>query len=214
MYLDGDIEHKIKSHIDNWLSNKETYKSRGITFKTGILLYGSPGTGKSSIAAAVADYLNCDVIMIDSATFKDLNINEVTGSINADERMYVVLLDDIDVILTSRDDENATTDDKATIAKLLGFLDSSNSPDNVVFIATTNHIDLFDEAITRAGRFDKVINVDNISRETAFKMCKGFGLSDKDSQELLSNDKYKKINPANLQARIIDKIRSSINNKE
>ena len=213
LYFDNEIEGKIKAHLDKWLKNKDTYKTRGIIFKTGILLYGSPGTGKSSIAAAVADYLHCNVISIDSASFKDLNINEVTASINADDNMYVVLLDDIDVILTSRDDENTTTDDKATIAKLLGFLDSSNSPDNVVFIATTNHIELFDSAISRAGRFDKVIEVEDISKSTAHRMCEGFGLSNEDAKAVLAEyGTYSKINPANLQVAILEKIKDNINN--
>lgn len=213
LYFDNEIEEKIKAHLDKWLKNKDTYKTRGIIFKTGILLYGSPGTGKSSIAAAVADYLHCNVISIDSASFKDLNINEVTASINADDNMYVVLLDDIDVILTTRDDENTTMDDKATIAKLLGFLDSSNSPDNVVFIATTNHIELFDSAISRAGRFDKVIEVENVSKSTAHRMCEGFGLSNEDAKVVIEEyDPHAKINPANLQVTILEKIKDNINN--
>ena len=219
LYFNDDIEEKIKNHIDNWLKNKDTYRSRGITFKTGILLYGSPGTGKSSIAAAVADYMNCNIILIDSASFKNLNINEVTASINADDRMYVVLLDDIDVILTNREDEKATIDDKATISKLLGFLDSSNSPDNVIFIATTNHIKLFDKAITRSGRFDKVIEIDNISRSTALRMCEGFGLSKEDADKVVSEmccnkDSDKSINPADLQVKILETIKTNMINSE
>ena len=149
--------------------------------------------------------------MIDSASFRNLNVNEVTASINADDRMYVVLLDDIDVKLTSRDDEKSTTDDKEAIAKLLGFLDSSNSPDNVIFIATTNHIELFDEAIKRAGRFDKIIEVENISKNTAHRMCEGFGLSSKDAKEVLHEYNKDIINPADLQVKILEKIKSNIN---
>ena len=208
LYLGDNIEQKIKSHLDSFLKNKEAYTSRGITFKTGILLYGSPGTGKSSIAAAIANYLNCDMVMIDSGTFRYLNINEVTGSINADREMYVIVLDDIDVILTSRDDNKATTDDKATLAKLLGFLDSSNSPDNVVFVATTNHIELFDEALTRSGRFDQILEVKNITPDIALDMCKGFGLSKEASNEILEGEGGL-INPAKLQAKIVNKIKNN-----
>lgn len=176
LYLDNDAEAVIKGHLDRWIKNKDLYTNRGIIFKTGILLYGHPGTGKSSIAAAIADYLDCDMIIVDSSSFKDLNVNELTSSINADSDMYVVVLDDIDVILSSRSTDGVTAEDKATISKLLGFLDSSNSPNNVVFVATTNYIELFDEAIRRPGRFDKVIEIENISKPTALKMCKGFGL--------------------------------------
>lgn len=215
LYFDNDIEEKIKAHIDTWMKNKDVYRERGITFKTGILLYGSPGTGKSSIALAVADYMNCNIIMVDSATFKDLNVNELTASINADDKMYVIVLDDIDVILTSREDDKATMEDKANISKLLGFLDSGNSPNNVIFIATTNHIELFDSAITRAGRFDKIFEITNISKDTAIRMCEGFGLSHEQAKELIAVEGHNKssINPADLQVKIIDKIKQNINSE-
>lgn len=204
LFFDNDIENAIKDHIDKWIKNKDIYKVRGITFKTGILLYGPPGTGKSSIGAAIANYLNTDIIIIDSASFKDLNINEVTSSINADDQMYVVLLDDIDVIFTSRTDDKITIDDKSNISKLLAFLDSNNSPDNVIFVATTNHIEVFDEAITRAGRFDKVIEIGNISKDTGKRMCKGFGLSTESADEVISSYDTDLINPADLQVKILN----------
>lgn len=212
LYFDNNIEEKIKTHLDTWIANKDTYKSRGIIFKTGILLHGAPGTGKSSIAA-VADYMDCDMIVIDPATFKDLNITEVTASINGENRTYVILLDDIDVILKSRDDDGVTTDDKATISKLLSFLDSSNSPNNAIFIATTNHIELFDKAITRSGRFDKIIEIGNIHKDTAYRMCKGFGLSESDTIKVLSEEfkNSEEINPADLQAKILSIIKTNIN---
>ena len=216
LYFDNNIEEKIKNHIDTWLKNEDIYKSRGITFKTGILLYGSPGTGKSSIASAIADYLRCNIILIDSATFKDININEVTGSISNDDKMYVVLLDDIDVILTSRTDDKITIDDKATISKLLSFLDSSNSPDNVIFVATTNHIELFDSAITRSGRFDKIIEVQDISKPTALRMCEGFGLPEDQAKKLVSEEmagnKLATINPDKLQVKILEQLKYNIMN--
>lgn len=210
LYLDNDAEAVIKGHLDKWIENKDLYTNRGIIFKTGILLYGHPGTGKSSIAAAIADYLDCDMIIVDSSSFKDLNVNELTSSINADNNMYVVVLDDIDVILSSRSTDGVSAEDKATISKLLGFLDSSNSPNNVVFVATTNYIELFDEAIRRPGRFDKVIEIENISKPTAFKMCRGFGLEYDDATIVIDSYDTDTINPADLQSRIVDRIRHNL----
>lgn len=210
LYLDNDVEQKIKSHLDNWLKNRDIYRTRGITFKTGILLHGSPGTGKSSIAAAIADYLDCDLIIIDSATFDKLNLTGVTSAIEADDYMYVVLLDDIDAILASRSDDNVTTTDKANVAKLLSFLDSSNSPDNVVFVATTNYVDLLDEAVRRSGRFDRIFQIDNISKETALRMCEGFGLDESSSKDLVDSYNKDKINPADLQVSILEAIKANL----
>lgn len=58
----------------------------------------------------------------------------------------------------------------ANIKQLLQFLDSSQSPNNVIFIATTNYIDRLDHALVRKGRFDLKIELDDFNKDTARKM--------------------------------------------
>lgn len=205
IYMDQDKKNQVISHLDNWIKNRNLYKERGLTFKTGILLYGNAGTGKSSMATAIATYLQCGLVMIDTTTFHDLNISELTEAINADEDLYVVLIDEIDSIFTSRDDENLTEKQNENTTKLLSFLDSPQSPSNVVFIATTNYKDKLDTALLRKGRFDLEIELDDFDKDRAFKMCKGFGLTDSEAHLFLEKT-YKEnftINPSDLQTRII-----------
>ena len=207
LFFDPGVEARIREHIDNWLANKDTMMSRGLLFKTGILLYGEPGTGKTSIAKAIATYLNCALITIDMSTFKYINIPDITETINADDSTYVILLDDIDVIITNSRDDESTLDDKGMIHKMLSFLDSTNSPNNVFFVATTNKIELFDAAITRSGRFDDIIEIGDITKDTARKMCDSFKLPDKIKDEILDEyGEFDTINPATLQTQIISKI--------
>lgn len=210
LFFDNNVIGSVKGHLDKWLSNIDIYKSRNLNFKTGILIHGPAGTGKSSLAVAIASYLKCNLISIDMATFDDLDITDLTGSINADKDRYVVFLDEIDVVFKSRD-ENITDAQRERTTKLLTFLDSANSPSNVVFVATTNYFDRLDAAVTRKGRFDLVVHVDNLTKGTAEKMCEGFGTSMEDIQiEPLSNGKY---NPATLQSAILDsKEYDNINN--
>ena len=92
---------------------------------------------------------------------------------------------------------------------MLSFLDSPQSPTNVVFIATTIYRDRLDKALLRKGRFDLEIELNDIDKECAFKMCKGFGLSDSEASSLLK-DKYSdatSINPSELQLTIINNIK-------
>mgnify|MGYP004638936281 FL=1 len=199
LFFDKDIKNKICKHLDDWLANEEVYKDRGLTFKTGILLYGVAGTGKSSLASAIATYLNCGLITIDTATFADLNITEVVESINADNNRYVILIDEIDTIFTSRDDDNITDSQKVRTSKLLSLLDSQQSPNNVIFVATTNYIDKLDKAVIRKGRFDMSIELGNISKDTAMEMCKSFNLTKEQSMKAISEFEGKEINPAELQ---------------
>lgn len=209
LFFDKDIKDKIIKHLDDWLANEEVYTSRGLTFKTGILLYGVAGTGKSSLASAIATYLNCGLISIDTATFEDLNITEVVESINADNNRYVILIDEIDTIFTSRDEENITDKQKVKTSKLLSLLDSQQSPNNVIFVATTNYIDKLDKAVVRKGRFDMAVELGNISRDTAMEMCKSFNLTEAQSLKAIEMFNDREINPAELQTAILTIISDS-----
>lgn len=209
LFFDKDIKDKITKHLDDWLANEDVYKSRGLTFKTGILLYGVAGTGKSSLASAIATYLNCGLVSIDTATFEDLNITDVVESINADNNRYVILIDEIDTIFTSRDDETITDKQKVKTSKLLSLLDSQQSPNNVIFVATTNYIDKLDKAVIRKGRFDMAVELGNISRDTAMEMCKSFNLTDAQSLKAIEMFNDREINPAELQTVILTIISDS-----
>lgn len=209
LFFDDSIKNKITKHLDDWLMNEDVYTSRGLTFKTGILLYGVAGTGKSSLASAIATYLNCGLISIDTASFGDLNITEVVESINADNCRYVVLLDEIDTIFASRDD-NISESQKAKISKLLALLDSQQSPNNVIFVATTNYVDKLDKAVIRKGRFDMSVELGNISKSTAEEMCRSFNLNDVETKKALSHYKdANEINPADLQNTILTVVSES-----
>lgn len=203
LYFDNYIEENIKRHLDIWSKKSDLYQKKGLLFKTGILLYGSPGTGKSSIATAIASYMNCDMISIDMSTIGDMSLSSLTTVINNDSERYIILLDEIDTIVSNRDDGKEKENNK--IIKLLNFLDSVNSPTNCIFVATTNYIEKLDSALLRKGRFDLVLEVKDISYDTAVKMCKGFNMNENDIVNLLGEkNEYKTYNPAELQFRIID----------
>ena len=201
LYFDNYSKEKIISHLDKWLANEDIYVKRGLTFKTGILLYGTKGTGKSSLATAIATYLKCGLINIDCTTFQDLNIPDVVESINADDDRYVVLLDEVDSLFISRDGDDANAQKERT-AKLLGFLDGPNSPTNVVFVLTTNYKNRLDKAAIREGRIDLEIELKDISEHAAREMCENFELPEDKIDKILSECEFP-VNPALLQNKIL-----------
>ena len=213
LYFDNNIKEQIMTHLDKWMDNEALYESRGLIFKTGILLYGTSGTGKSSLAAAIAYYLGCSIISIDCTTFDHLDLGEVTDCINADDERYVVLLDEIDAVFVSRDGDGAGTDKAKNTSKLLSFLDSPNSPKNVVFIGTTNYVDRMDEAALRKGRFDLSIELTNISQNSALEMCHGFGLDAENTEELMETTEFP-VNPSKFQSLILERMGDGDANKE
>lgn len=202
LFFDNGVKESVINHLQKWLNNEHIYTERGLIYKTGILLYGTPGTGKSSLATAIATYLHCGLVTIDCTTFQYLPIAEVTESINADDDRYVVLLDEIDAIFGSRENEDDDEKNKR-ISKLLAFLDSQQSPNNVVFVATTNYIDRLDKAALRKGRFDLLLELDGINRHAATAMCKSFNLSQEKTNEILCKASYP-INPSSLQSSILN----------
>ena len=215
LFFDNSVKEKVIAHIQSFLDNREIYEKRDLLYKTGILLYGDPGTGKSSLANAIATHFNDSLIVIDMASFDKLDVNTLSQSINADDNQYVILLEDVDCIFKSldrTDDSNITKDDLKIVNKLLQFTDSNSSPNNVIFVATTNHYDKLDAAITRSGRFDLQIEVKGISKETAIKMCKSFDLTDKEIDNIIKDTEFP-VNQSKLQEKILKAIKNSLNNK-
>lgn len=210
LFFDDNVSSKITDHVDKFLSNETIYKDRSLLYKTGILLYGAPGTGKSSLVTAIATKYNYDLISIDMGTFATLDTNALVESINADNSEYVVLLEDIDAVVKSRTAKDADKEDKSIINKLLQLLDSTSSPTNVIFVATTNYVEVLDEAITRDGRFDLKVEVKELSVNNIDKMCKSFDLKDSEIKEIkdhITNElNLKSINQSRLQNIILKKI--------
>ena len=209
LFFDDNVKDIITNHIDKFDANTDIYKNRNLLYKTGILLYGNPGTGKTSLANAIASYCNCSLVVVNMSTFATLDVAEFTATLNADDKRYVILLEDIDTIFNSLDrkSEDINDKEKAIINKLLQFLDSNTSPSNVIFIATTNYYERLDEAIKRPGRFDLKVEIKPIVHEsTLVKMCKSFDLSDEDISDIVESNKLP-IKQSDLQAEILRRIK-------
>lgn len=210
LFYSHDEKEIICQHIDKFNSNAEFYKERQILYKTGILLYGKPGTGKSSLIKAIATKYHRNIVNINISNIKNIDLNELTQSINFDDNeKYIVLLEDIDTLFLNRK-KGIDKEDASVINKLLQFLDSNSSPTNVIFIATTNHIDRLDEALLRDGRFDLKVEILELDKSTAIEYCKSFGLSEVVAKSIVdeihsekSTDQY---NQSTLQTRCLAKI--------
>lgn len=189
IYSDGESE-EVSRHLDQFLAREKFYQEKQLLYKTGIMLYGDPGTGKSSLVKAIASKYGRNIVSINMENIEKIDLASVTKSINVDNNKYIVLLEDIDTVFKDRSGSESSQHDKC-INKLLQFLDSNTSPHNVIFIATTNYYDHIDAAILRDGRFDLKVEVKPLSVSDIPRFCKAFDLNDNQihNVELATKDK-------------------------
>lgn len=209
LYFSNNEKEMVVEHINRFNNHRAFYESRQILYKTGILLYGDPGTGKSSFVKALATKYGRSIINIDIANLQAIDLTSLAQSIMVDDKKnYIVLFEDIDTLFLNRTDSDIQASERAVINKLLQFLDSNSSPTNVIFIATTNHIERLDEALLREGRFDLKVEVKSLSRPEAELFGKSFDLTDDIVNNILNTmDSESNVcgcyNQSKLQARLL-----------
>ena len=199
--FDNRVLNLVDSHLDKFISNEELYHKIGDVFKTGILLYGKPGTGKSCMAKYIAGRMNAAVYIWKS----DRGPGGATPLPNlsrcVSNEFIVVLMEEIDKFISGDMWDTQTNSrkfgvDDSCISVLLQSMDGITSSDNVIFVATTNHIDRLPPALLRKGRFDLTIQMDGIEKDDAERMCRSFNADP--NEILLEPDENGLYNPSEL----------------
>ena len=147
-----------------------------------------------------------EIISIDVTNINDIDLMNVRESIDLDKKyQYIILLEDIDTLFLNRATEDADKEDRSIINKLLQFLDSNSSPNDVIFMATTNHIERLDAALIRDGRFDLKVEVKPLKREDLWNFCKYFELTEEDMNKLIvPANEGAECNQSMIQNKILD----------
>ena len=129
-----------------------------------MILYGPPGTSKTRLGKEIAQYIGWPLLTIDPSHFVRNGLDSVLKEAEYIFRMLVsleqtvVLLDEIDELVRARDQANEAFSRFLTTA-MLPKLSQICDQRRIIFIVATNHIDNFDIAIKRPGRFDLIIPV-------------------------------------------------------
>lgn len=146
-------------HLDTFSSSEHIYKRRKIKYKTGILLTGPPGGGKSGISLAIAYYLKRNIYYVAPNSFSsDNDFQEYMMQVKPGS---VILMEDVDSFFGDRDDDSSGSKTVLSFSSILNTLDGIFSPDDVVIIMTTNYKEELDKALTRKGRLDMIIDSQN-----------------------------------------------------
>ena len=158
-----DVKEELIEIVD-FLKNPKRYIDFGISLPRGVLLIGPPGVGKTMIAKAVAGEAGVPFFYHSGASFVQIYVGmgakRVRELFENAKRFSpsIVFIDEIDAIGKARGG-GRNDERESTLNQLLTEMDGFEDNSNVIVIAATNKMEMLDEALLRAGRFDRRVFV-------------------------------------------------------
>ena len=155
--------------IIDFLHNPEKYTAIGAKIPKGALLVGSPGTGKTLLAKAVAGEAKVPFFSISGSDFVEMFVGVGASRVRdlfaeaAKVAPCIIFIDEIDTIGKSRDGgrySGGNDEREQTLNQLLAEMDGFDPSKGVIVLAATNRPEVLDKALLRPGRFDRRITVD------------------------------------------------------
>ncbi|CAG8716904.1 16786_t:CDS:1 [Funneliformis caledonium] len=181
--LDEPHELLLRKELETFVHDKSFYERIGMPYRRGILLYGKPGTGKTSLINAISSQLSRDIYYLNLKNFK--SDNELNSAICEIPGNKIIVLEDVDTqskVIHKRTGKrfpskrtNISSDKKEnkgegvgpkldnsskfSLSTFLGFLDGHTLSEGNIIIMTTNHLEHLDPACIRPGRMDVQLNL-------------------------------------------------------
>ncbi|KAI8929781.1 BCS1 N terminal-domain-containing protein [Entophlyctis helioformis] len=224
--LDGSISDTIQADVKAFLSGGAWYHDRGIPYRRGYLLYGPPGSGKTSFIQALAGNLGYNICVLNLAE-RGMTDDRLAHLLNNIPMRSIILLEDIDAAFPDRDvtPEDglagagaaaalAATHARQGITSMLTFSGLLNALDGVaaseerLVFMTTNHIKRLDAALIRPGRVDMRVYIGNATQTQARAMFLRFypgetALADTFVAKLSEHGLLGRLSPALLQGHFV-----------
>ncbi len=161
-----EAKESLKEIID-FLHNPQRYTEIGAKLPKGALLVGSPGTGKTLLAKAVAGEADVPFFSISGSDFVEMFVGMGASRVRdlfqqaAKVAPCIIFIDEIDAVGRSRDNRfGNNSEQEQTLNQLLSEIDGFESSKGIVCLAATNRPEILDKALLRPGRFDRRIIVD------------------------------------------------------
>ena len=155
--------------IVDFLKNPQKYTALGGKIPKGALLVGPPGTGKTLLAKAVAGEANVPFFSISGSDFVEMFVGVGASRVRdlfrqaKEKAPCIVFIDEIDAVGRARAKNGgfSSNDEREnTLNQLLTEMDGFGTNSGVIVLAATNRADILDQALMRAGRFDRQIHVE------------------------------------------------------
>lgn len=161
-----EAKYELMEVVD-FLKDNKKYAEAGAKIPSGVLLEGSPGTGKTLMAKAVAGEAGVAFISASGSEFIEMFVGVGASRVRKlfDEARRnapcVVFIDEIDAIGRQRGAGIAGGNDEReqTLNQILTNMDGFTPSDGIIVLAATNRVDILDSALIRPGRFDRKVKV-------------------------------------------------------
>jgi AFG3 family protein len=168
--------------IVDFLKNPKKYTNLGGKIPKGALLVGSPGTGKTLLAKAVAGEAQVPFFSLSGSDFVEMFVGVGASRVRdlfkqaKDKAPCIIFIDEIDAIGRARGKNTmmgGNDERENTLNQLLVEMDGFGTDSGIIILAATNRPDVLDSALMRPGRFDRQVSIDKpdlIGREQIFKV--------------------------------------------
>ena len=166
----GNDEAKQElQEVVEFLRHPDKFTQLGARIPKGVLLVGSPGTGKTLLAKAVAGEANVPFLSISGSEFVEMYVGvgaaRVRDLFTRAKKLApcIIFIDEVDAVGRKRGSRagGGSEEREQTLNQILVEMDGFDNETNVIVVAATNRVDVLDPAFLRPGRFDRQVTVDN-----------------------------------------------------
>ncbi|KAG0245255.1 hypothetical protein BGW41_002724 [Actinomortierella wolfii] len=201
--LADGISERILQDVKNFIGNEKWYAERGIPYRRGYLLYGPPGSGKTSFIQALAGELEYNICILNLSE-RGLTNDRLNHLLTNLPDRSIMLLEDIDAAFTQREKTQEGFHSMVTFSGLLNALDGVASSEGRIIFMTTNHVEKLDPALVRPGRVDMREYVGDATESQIRKMFVRFYEGENDlSQAFVNALKGHNVSTAALQGHFV-----------
>ena len=164
----AEAKQEVEEIVD-FLRDPKKYTDLGGKIPKGALLVGPPGTGKTLLAKAVAGEANVPFFSLSGSDFVEMFVGVGASRVRdlfrqaKEKTPCIVFIDEIDAVGRARSKNPAmggNDERENTLNALLTEMDGFGTNSGIIILAATNRVDVLDQALLRAGRFDRQIHVD------------------------------------------------------